>query len=108
MSFSIGWVQLNRSLEFQLRSGPVPIIVEFHKCQRSVRLGECVINSERLYRRLLGLWHSFARSDGTDWEDQGRVRVGQPCIGQRVCWISGDRLLKVVNPSLCILLCSLV
>src|SRR2546421_8464091 len=49
MSFGISRVQLNGSLEFYFRSGPVPIIVEFHERERSMRFSERAINRERLH-----------------------------------------------------------
>src|SRR6266540_7398246 len=97
MTLSVSWVQLDASLEFCFSAGPVPIKVELDVSQRSVSLGESVINRQRRHCCLLRLGHCFPRGYSLDREGQCGVGVRQPGVGQRIDGVLGDCLLKVLT-----------
>src|SRR5438105_12374695 len=66
MSNRIVGIQLDSSLKLRFCSAPVPVITELHVRERGMRLGEIVIQSERLLGRRARLRKNSAGSDIAD------------------------------------------
>src|ERR1700682_3263961 len=96
MCIGVIWVQFNRALEFLLGAGPIPVVVEMNEAQGAVRIGQPIVDLDRLTRGGPRLRYSLT------WRQSNRplhVGVRQTCVGEGVVWIDADRLLKVLPGS---------
>src|ERR1700674_4155929 len=96
MCVGVVWVQFNRALEFLLRPGPIPVVVEMDESQGTVRLGQPIIDLDRPTCGGPRFRYSLTRRQSNR---PLHVGVGQTCIGGGVVWIDTDRLLKVLSGS---------
>src|SRR6476469_9072256 len=92
-------VQLQRLLEITLRTGPVPIVREFHKSARCISLSQIRICIDSFLCSGLGLWHFVNRSYDSDIAKQG-VRIcksGESESERRVPFFGSFEIVDAVS-----------
>src|ERR1043165_10091980 len=99
MSVGIVWVHLDRPIKFRCGRGPIPVIVQFDKCQRGACLSECVVQFQSFQRRRLCFWNSVPGGDGTCVKRKGErcITVSQTGVCQRVIRLFLYRLIEILD-----------
>ncbi len=107
MGGRIAGVKFDGTLEFSLRSRPVPVECKLAPGKGGVRLGELVIYFYCLCRGRFRSWDSLRLREGAVQPKQ-IVGISQTGVWQGVGRVLFYCLLEVLNPFLQPLLCSLV
>src|SRR2546425_10408920 len=96
MGRRISWFVTDSKLKLSLSFGALPIPAMLDERKRGVRLGQRIVNLQRLGRGLLGFWERFFRLVDPVGNEHV-VAVGEPGVSRSIVLICLDRFPKILD-----------